>query len=105
METFDDVLRQWRDAEARGDTAALDLLLDPEFRGDGPCGFVVGKQQWLDRYRLGELAYEAFGWKTIQVRVNGDTAVGIAVQSQVALYRGEDYSGDFLCTLVAVRRD
>jgi hypothetical protein len=65
---------------------------------------VVGKQQWLDRYRLGELTTEAFGWTTIQVRVNGNTA-GPESSRRSPRYRGEDCSWDFLCTLVAVRRD
>jgi hypothetical protein len=32
MDAFDDVLRRWGDAEARGDVAALDVLLDADFR-------------------------------------------------------------------------
>src|SRR5438067_13131280 len=90
METFDEVLRRWSDAEARADTAALDTLLDPDFRGDGPLGFVLDKEQWLDRYRHGELITGAFEWTTTDMRVDSNTAVGIGIQTQVAEYRGSD---------------
>jgi hypothetical protein len=104
LETFDDVLSGWIDAEARGDAAVLDVLLDDEFRGDGPYGFVLTKQQWLDRYRTGDLANDAFAWERTRVRVHDDAAVAMGIQTQTARYQGLDCSGRFLGTLVAVRR-
>jgi hypothetical protein len=104
LDTFDDVLARWVDAEARGDAATLDALLDGDFRGDGPRGFVLTKQQWLDRYRTGDLTNEEFGWQETKVRVYDDTAVVMGVQAQTARYQGEDCSGRFQGTLVAVRR-
>jgi hypothetical protein len=103
MDTFDDLLRQWSDAEAVGDVAALDVLLDADFRGDGPLGSVLSKEQWLRRYLSGDLTTEVFEWKTTEVRVTNDIAVGFGIQSQIARYRGEDWSGEFVCALVAVR--
>jgi Domain of unknown function (DUF4440) len=105
LETFDDVLSGWIDAEARGDATVLDALLDEDFRGDGPRGFVLTKQQWLDRYRAGDLANEAFAWEDTRVRVHDDAAVAMGIQIQTARYQGLDCSGRFLGTLVAVRRE
>lgn len=105
MDTFDDLLRQWSDAEAVGDVAALDVLLAADFRGDGPLGFVLGKEQWLRRYLSGDLTTDVFEWRTTEVRVTNHIAVGFGIQSQIARYRGEDWSGEFVCALVAVRRD
>ena len=105
LETFDDVLSGWIDAEARGDAAVLDALLDDDFRGDGPRGFVLTKQQWLDRYRTGDLANDAFAWEETRVRVHDDAAVAMGIQTQTARYHGLDCSGRFLGTLVAIRRD
>lgn len=105
VETFEELLRRWGEAESTGDTAALDAMLATDFRGDGPQGFVLGKEQWLDRHRGGELVIEAFTWKATEIRVNNHTGVGIGIQSQIATYRGADWCGDFFCTLVAVRRD
>jgi Domain of unknown function (DUF4440) len=105
LDTFDDVLSAWIDAEARGDAAVLGALLDDDFRGDGPRGFVLTKQQWLDRYRTGQLANAAFAWEDTRVRVHDDAAVAMGIQTQTARYQGVDCSGRFLGTLVAVRRD
>jgi hypothetical protein len=105
LDTFDDVLSAWVDAEARGDAAMLDVLLADDFRGDGPRGFVLTKQQWLERYRAGALANDAFAWEDTRVRVHDDAAVAMGIQTQTASYNGEDCSGRFLGTLVAIRRD
>jgi Domain of unknown function (DUF4440) len=105
LETFDDVLSGWIDAEARGDAAVLEVLLADDFRGDGPRGFVLTKQQWLDRYRTGDLANHAFAWEETRVRVHDDAAVAMGIQAQTARYQGLDCSGRFLGTLVAIRRN
>ena len=105
LDTFDDILARWIYAEARGDAASLDALLDVEFRGDGPRGFVLTKQEWLDRYRHGDLVTSAFEWEDTHVRVHADTVFVRGIQTQKAEYRGEDWSGRFLATLVAVRHD
>lgn len=103
VETFEELLRRWRDAEARGDTGALDPLLGSDFRGDGPAGYVLGKEQWLDRHRSGDLVISTFEWRATELRVRGRTAIGSGVQTQVARYRGSDRSGEFACTVVALR--
>jgi hypothetical protein len=105
LDTFDDILARWVDAEARGDAESLDALLDVDFRGDGPRGFVLTKQEWLDRCRGGDLVTHAFGWDGTEVRVHADTVFVRGVLTQKASYRGEDWSGRFLATLVAVRQD
>jgi hypothetical protein len=105
MKTLRGLLRAWSDAEARGDATALDALLAVDFRGDGPEGFVLDKDGWLDRHRQGDLTVDSFMWIAHDVRVIGQADVAIGVQSQIARYRGRDCSGAFACTLVAVRRD
>jgi hypothetical protein len=104
METLEELLRAWRDAEARRDVAALDELLAADFRGDGPLGFVLDKDGWLDQFRGGDLALEAFDWTVTEVRSTASTAVAVGIQTQTAQYLGQDCSGEFVCTLVAVRR-
>ena len=105
MRTLEDLLLAWSDAEARGDAAALDALLAADFRGDGPAGFVLDKERWLDRFRDGELTVDSFRLMVKDVRVINQTAVATGIRSQVARYRGQDCSGDLACTLVVVRRD
>ena len=104
MNSVDELLRAWRQAEARADAAALEALLAADFRGDGPLGFVLDKTQWLDRYRRGDLRVASFSWSATRVREVNQAAVAIGIQRQVAKYRGHDCSGMCVCTLVAVRR-
>ena len=102
MDQFEDVLARWLEAEGRGDAPTLEALLDPAFRGDGPDGRVLSKEEWLDRYRSGDLANQAFAWENLELRRHGDTAVAMGLQVQTARYRDRDWSGTFRATLVAV---
>ena len=105
VDTFDELLARWVDAEARGDAVALDGLLHVDFQGDGPRGYVLAKGEWLDRYRGGDLVHRAFAWETTQVRAHAETVFVRGIQSQEARYQGEDCSGRFRATLVAVHQD
>jgi Domain of unknown function (DUF4440) len=59
-DTFVDLVRAWAGAELRGDPEALDTLLASDFVGVGPRGFVLTRDQWLVRYRTGELRNSSF---------------------------------------------
>ena len=49
----------WIGAELAADVATLDALATDDFHLVGPFGFVLDKQQWLDRYRSGDFATSA----------------------------------------------
>jgi ketosteroid isomerase-like protein len=95
----------WIDAELAADADALDTLAAEDFRLVGPFGFVLDKQQWLDRYRSGDFATTALSWHDVDVREYGDTVVTIGTQSQQAAYKGSPSNGDFRITHVFVRKD
>ena len=46
---------QLAEAETQADVATLDAIATEDFTLVGPAGFVLGKSQWLDRYRQGAL--------------------------------------------------
>jgi ketosteroid isomerase-like protein len=96
---------RWADAEQRGDIDTLDALSTDDFTLVGPLGFVLDKQQWLDRYRTGGLVTHSLMWDDIEVRDYGDAAVAIGRHSQRAEYQGDNVDGHFRATHVAVRRD
>lgn len=96
--------RRWADAELRGDGAALDTLLADDFAAIGPRGFALDRQQWLDRYRSGDLKNAAFFLRDVNVREHGDTAILIGVQDQRSTFQGHDASGRFRLGMVAVRQ-
>lgn len=97
--------QRWVAAEREGDVAALDALLDPEFIGVGPRGFVLSREQWLERYRTGGLRNQAFSWEGVQVRDYGEAAIVVGVQSQQSTYQGHDAGGRFRGTQVVVRKN
>ncbi len=96
---------QWALAELRGDASALEAMLADDFVGVGPRGFVLTKEQWLDRYRSGDLAHTTFTWEDVRVREHGPSAVAIGVQVQESKYKGQPMSGKFRVTQFFVNED
>jgi ketosteroid isomerase-like protein len=93
----------WVDAELRADADTLAGLATDDFQLVGPFGFVLDKQQWLDRYRSGDFVTTALTWRDVGVREYGDSVVTIGTQSQRAAYKGTPSNGDFRITHVFVR--
>jgi ketosteroid isomerase-like protein len=98
-----ELIRDWTDAELRGDNQALDALLAADFVGVGPRGFVLTRDQWLARYRSGDLRNTAFELQEPQVRDYGAAAVVVGTQAQQTTHQGRDTSAELRATLVAVR--
>jgi ketosteroid isomerase-like protein len=97
-----DLVQHWAVAEHKNDATALDGLLAADFVGVGPLGFVLTREQWLARFANG-LENRAFAIEEPQVRGFGDAAVVIGVLAQETSWQGNDNSGRFRVTLVAVR--
>jgi ketosteroid isomerase-like protein len=98
-----DLGARWAAAELDADVATLERIVTDDFRLVGPFGFVLDKEQWLDRYRSGDLSTTALEWRDIDVRTYRDAAITIATQTQHASYRGSPTNGDFRVTHVFVR--
>src|SRR3954452_22069612 len=94
---------RWVAAEIAADTDTLEQLVTDDFRLVGPFGFVLDKEQWLDRYRSGDFSTAAMVWRDVEGREYGDCAVSIGTQSQEASYKGAPSNGDFRVSHVFVR--
>jgi ketosteroid isomerase-like protein len=99
-----ELLRQWADAESRSDADALDALMTDDCTLIGPAGFVLNRQQCLDRYRSGGLKTEAFSWSDVLVREYGPTTIVVGIVKQQASFQGRDASGRFRVTQIAVKQ-
>src|SRR3954471_6398366 len=82
------VLRDWASAERKGDTAALDTLLAPDFAAIGPLGFTLTKNDWLERHSTAALSYDRFELDEVELRMYGDAAVALARQAGAGAYNG-----------------
>jgi hypothetical protein len=71
----------------------------------GPLGFTLTKQEWIQRHRSDDLAYQTLAWQAPSVCRYGDAAIVIAAQTQTATCRGTQVAGRFRVTQVAVGRD
>jgi len=100
-----ETIDQFAGAEAKGDSDTLERLLTDDFRGVGPLGFVLTKQQWIGRYRSGALEPTAFDLSDVLVREYGDTAIVLAASTQEGSYNGHPANGEFRLTLVLVKAD
>ncbi len=70
----------------------------------GPAGFVLTREQWLQRF-AGGLQNRAFAVEDAQVYDHGAAAAAVGVDAQQTVFAGNDNSGRFRLTLVAVRPD
>jgi hypothetical protein len=88
-------------AEADGDVEQLDAVLAPDFTGVGPAGFVLRRDQWMERFANG-LVNESFELDELGWRTHDGVAVGIGVQHQRTTYQGHRNDGNFRVSLIAV---
>ena len=94
---------RWAAAEVAGDVATLDAMATDDFRLVGPYGFVLDKEQWLDRYRTGTFTTTALSWHDVDTRRFGDAVLTIGTQTQEAAFQGKPSDGDFRVSHLFVR--
>jgi hypothetical protein len=93
----------WRAAELGGDTARLGEILSEGFVAIGPLGFILTKEQWLQRLSSGDLKYGALRLDDVQVHAYGEASVMTARETQEATYRGQPTPGQFRTMMVWVK--
>lgn len=97
--------RDWATAELRGDTAFLERNLADDFVGVGPYGFLLTKDEWLERYESRKLRYESFRLDEVRVRFYREAAVVIARHMTKGKYEDNDLPGSLRLTLFFARQE
>jgi ketosteroid isomerase-like protein len=99
------VMEDWAAAELSGDAASLESALAEDFVGIGPRGFMLTKEEWLERHESGKLKYESLEWDEVDVRLYGEAAVVTGRQSAEGKYENYDLRDQFRGTLVFVEQE
>ena len=95
--------RDWGDALAKRDLAALDRILGDDHSVITKDGSVLTKAQELAKHS--ESADELFDFEPMKVRVFGDTAVVTGGHREKSQYQGKDTSGHYRWMDVFVKRN
>jgi hypothetical protein len=74
-------------AERHADTKTLKRLIADDFLSIGPKGFVLDKQEWIDRHV--HFTYQALDIDDIDIRLYGNTAIVRNIQRNKASYKNE----------------
>lgn len=101
QEQLDSLVAAVSRSEADGDVEQLDAVLAPDFTGVGPLGFVLRRDQWMERFANG-LVNESFELAELGWRIHDRVAVGIGIQHQRTTYQGHRNDGNFRVSLIAV---
>jgi ketosteroid isomerase-like protein len=100
---------EWAAAELGGDTTSLQGIMADDFVAVGPRGFVLTKEQWINRHESGSLKYGSFGLDEAEVRTYEDAAILVCRQTAAGVYEDEnglyDIDESFRATLVFVKQD
>ncbi len=94
----------WGTAELRGETAFLENLLADDFVSVGPLGFLLNKQQWIERHQSGDMKYDVHTLDEVSVRAYNDATILIGRLTQKATYRGNPINAQMRTTLVFVQQ-
>lgn len=95
---------RWKTAECAGDVVTLGEIADDGFRLVGPFGYVLDREQWLDRYRSGAFHTSTLDWDEVSVADHGDVAIAIGKQTQEAAYQGRPSNGEFRVSHIFSRK-
>jgi len=92
----------WARAEREGSADQLEPLLHDEFVAVGPLGFVLDREQWLDRFRKGMFTYTSFEWKPEIVAIYDGAAVVVGSQRSRGTHDDDRIDAEVRVTQVAV---
>jgi ketosteroid isomerase-like protein len=97
--------RDWEQANAKNDVAALERILAPEFVNTGPDGILSTRADIFARRKSGQVKFTAFTQDDYKVQVIGDTAIVTGRSTSKSTRDGKDTSERDRFTDVFVHRN
>lgn len=86
-EVIRNLQQKFDEAELHGDTGILPQLIADDFLSIGPKGFVLTKQEWIDRHV--HFKYQELETSETDVRLYDKTAIVRNIQRNKAFYKDE----------------
>jgi ketosteroid isomerase-like protein len=105
QQTLMQMERDWGQASASNDTAAIDKLVADDWRAIDFEGKSVTKAEIIAEMKSGATKTQSYEMGPMKVRVFGDTAVVTGSDTEQSTYKGKDSSGKYVWTDVWVMRD
>jgi ketosteroid isomerase-like protein len=100
---IDQLEEVWRNAELKGDMAAMNSLLADDYMAITPNGTLQSKEQTLANLRSGTTHFTAIGISDRKVRFYGTTALVTSRADVSGASANGDFSGSYRYTRVYVR--
>ncbi len=97
--------RDWEQANAKNDLAALDRILAPEFVSTGSDGRLTTRAEVMARRKSGAVKFTTFTQDDYKVHVIDDTAIVTGRSTIKGIRDGKDWTGQERWTDVFVRRN
>lgn len=97
--------RDWEQANAKNDLAALERILAPEYVSTGSDGRLMTRDQVFARRKSGQVTFTGFTQDDYRVHVIGDAAIVTGRSTIKGIRDGKDWSGQERWTDVFVRRN
>ena len=105
QQTLMQMERDWGQASAKSDTAAVDKLVADDWVGIDFEGKSITKAESIAEMKSGASTTQSYEIGPMKVRVLGNTAVVTGSDTEKSTYKGKDSSGKYVWTDVWAMRD
>jgi ketosteroid isomerase-like protein len=95
---------EWGDAFEHHDVATLDRLMADEYFLTDPLGVVRSKAETIAAIQRNEVLFQSTNSESVNISVNGDTAVVTGRSTFRGRYKGWSMAGQYQYTDVLVKR-
>jgi ketosteroid isomerase-like protein len=103
-EQLKQLVDKWVTALLKGDANALSQMTADTFITIGPRGFLLGKEQWLEGFRTGDLRYESLTWDETSMWMYDEAAIVTGRDKQTVKYQGQPVETELRAQLVFVKQ-
>lgn len=99
------LIETWSNAELNGEIKTLEKILSDDYLAVGPFGFLLTKNEWINRHKTKKLKYETFTVEDISLRMYDKTTIVIGREVAKGAYEGNPIPEALRVTFIFVKSD